>query len=781
MREPSDIPATGSDSREQRILIVDDEEVIRRNLLRGLARRGYPCREADSAAAARALLAAEPFALLMTDVRMPEESGIELMTHVAEHHPEVAIVLMTGHDDSEVAREAIEGGAHGYLLKPFEVRQAAVTIEAALERKRVLRGLAAEVERSERTLSLLSEQQRALLALIEDSFLLLDPHGLVLDANAAAARLVEPPRPTLVGCALGELVCPASREVLRRHLATVARGESGRCEICFAHPDGEAIHELSSTRLPDGRLLAIGRNITDRKRLEASLALAKSAAESADRAKSEFLANMSHEIRTPLNGVIGMTALLLASELNPDQRRKAEVLQRSGKALLSLISDILDLSKIEANRLELESIDFELRTTLAEVTELLSLDAREKGLELCCAVSPTVPATLRGDPGRLRQVLLNLGKNAVKFTPRGRVELEVTLVAEREGRCELRYEVRDEGIGIPAAKVDSLFSPFTQLDGSFTRRYGGSGLGLAISKQLVELMGGAIEVRSTVGEGSCFSFTVSLERGAGELADEAARDPGRPSPASRWPRAPRVLVVEDDTTSRLVAVELLTRLGCSAEAAVDGPAAIDALARAPYDLVLMDCQLPGLDGFEVTRRVRAGSAGARDPRIPIVAMSARAMRGDRDLGLAAGMNDYLTKPVESGALAAAIDRAIGYSRRRELPGQEVLAWDDLLDRVRGDRGLARKLVDAFLADMPGQLAALRGAVSAGSLPEAAARAHRIRGAAATVGGNTMRELARRIELAGHAADRARLDELVPALEAELDKLRQTAAAEGGPR
>ncbi len=775
-----------------RVLIVDDELSIRRHLVRGLVRRGYVCRAAESAAAARDQLAEEPFDILLTDVRMPGESGSELMRHVLQHHPEMAIVLMTGHDDNEVAREAIEAGAHGYLLKPFEVRQAAVTIEAAVERRRVLsallaeRGsLAAEVERSERSLAVLSEQQRAVLALIEDTFLLLDPRGLVLDANAAAARLVVPPRDTLVGGILGDLVCPGSREALLRHLATVANGEPGRCEVCFPRPDGEAIHELSSTRLPEGRLLAIGRNITERKRLEESLAVAKSAAEAADRAKSEFLANMSHEIRTPLNGVIGMTSLLLASELTPAQRKQAEVVQRSGKSLLALINDILDFSKIEAHKLELESIDFDPRATLAEVTELLALDAREKGLELSCAIAPTVPARLRGDPGRLRQVLLNLGKNAVKFTAAGHVELEATLVSERDGRCEVRFEVRDEGIGIPAAKLASLFSPFTQLDGSFTRRFGGSGLGLAISRQLVELMGGRIELTSTEGEGSRFWFTVSLERGREELEGRASAGHARSLRLLDWPRAPHVLVVEDDETSRLVAVELLKMLGCTTAAAADGPAAIEALAAARYDLVLMDCQLPGLDGFEVTRRIRAGSAGALDPQVPIVAMTARAMRGDRAEGLAAGMNDYLTKPVESEALAEVLAQLLGASAsgapRGARAGQEsVLAWDDLLARVMGNRALAQRLVDTFLADMPGQLEALRCAIAAGALREAGERAHRIRGAAANVGGNAMLELARRIELASTAADRGRLDELLPELETELERLREAAASQGGP-
>ncbi len=391
-------------------------------------------------------------------------------------------------------------------------------------------------------------------------------------------------------------------------------------------------------------------DITDRKQLEAGHAQMRDQALEASRLKSEFLANMSHEVRTPMNGVIGMAALLADTPLTADQREMTQVIRGGAESLLAVVNDILDFSRVEAGRMRIEESGFDLHEVVDETLALLLPRAQAKGLALDCEVDPDLPAALRGDAGRIRQVLTNLTGNAVKFTEAGRVTVAVRRTSLTATHAGFRTEVRDTGIGIPRDQHGRLFRPFTQADGTSTRRYGGTGLGLAISRQLVELMGGRIGFESEPGRGSVFWFELTLP---------LATAPGSARPGERGPAAHsgvRLLVAEDNPANQQVTRRMVERLGHECVIVNDGAAALAALAGGGFHAVLMDCQMPGMDGYTATRRIRAGAVPGVNARLPIIAVTAHAMEGDRERCLQAGMSDYVTKPVLPGVLAQALRR-----------------------------------------------------------------------------------------------------------------------------
>ena len=647
--------------RSAKILIVDDDEMNRKMLQVMLsAHFDNVFLACNGQEGLDLLIANDDIDLILMDLEMPVMDGREMLA-VVKNLPNLrSIVVIIAAGNREDAISALVTGADDFITKPYDRLELSTRVTHHLKRK---------FEASERQQT--EQKLQAITDSAQDGILMIDPQGIITYANPAVLEVFGYHPRELLGENLHNLLVPerfltAHKAAFHEFQHTGTGNAIGKTiELCAFRKDGQEISvELSlASILFSGGWHAIGtvRNITERKKIEAELVKRTNEAEEASRTKSTFLATMSHDIRTPISGVIGLSDLLLDTDLTKEQLEYTELISRSGENLLGLINDILDFSKIEAGKLELEMLNFDLHSTVKDIVALFAHRVDGSKLKIEYQLDPAIPARLRGDPRRISQIFNNLVGNALKFTHEGKITINAKLQGELDNFDTILFEVHDTGIGIPHDRLAAVFCPYTQAEGSTTRKYGGTGLGLAICKQLVEVMEGEIGVTSEVGKGSTFWFTGRFEKQISEepLATgnqvENAHDTSDPA-VSGAARSWRILLAEDNPINQKIAANTLNKLGYSVDVVANGREAVRALELTDYDLVFMDCLMPEMNGFEATVEIRDINSDVLNHSVPIIAMTANAMTGDREHCLEMGMDDYLAKPIRKTELAEMMDK-----------------------------------------------------------------------------------------------------------------------------
>ena len=731
-------------TRTLSLLIVEDSEDDALLDAIALEDAGYDVnwRRVDDAERLTAALGQRHWDLVLCDHSLPRfDSFGALRVLSAARQADIPLVVVSGAIGEETAAAVIREGAADFVNKSNLKRLP--TVAATVLRDARIRRAAAHTEAQFRSAFDDAAFGSALVDLGRRPGRLLRVNGALCEAtNMSCAQLKR--------ARLQSLVYEPDRPELQAALQAAKEGSTStyRAELRLLDSVGEPrwfLVSFAPVREPgDERPCAVAQfiEIDARKRAEEALRLAHQQALAASRMKSEFMANVSHEIRTPLNGVIGLTELLADTPLSQEQRDYVDALHTSGHALLSVIEQVLDFSKLEAGKVELATEPFKPAALIGRAMTIVTPAATDKELALSSVTAPEVPVLLRGDPARILGVLTNLLGNAVKFTGRGG-KVGIELAADPASPQLLRFAVSDTGIGIEPELRERIFQPFSQADASTSRRFGGTGLGLTIAKQLVELMGGTIGLDSTPGTGSTFFFQIPCEAiTEGEMASGSAlRDAGSRLSDHHEPGLP-ILLAEDDRVNRLVAERLLSRAGYRVEIACDGQEAVALSTAREYRLIFMDCQMPGLDGYQATRAIRCSEQGHDGRRhVPIVAMTAHAMSGDREKCLASGMDDYIAKPLRHQEIERVLARFPDSERAADSVQLVDLA---IVSDVLADGGAEEGLLTMFVEQSRIRLENLRAAVQASDTQRVAQIAHSLHGSCATFGATAMAAAARRL-------------------------------------
>ncbi|MFD2247666.1 hybrid sensor histidine kinase/response regulator [Pontibacter ruber] len=692
------------------LLIIDGDEADQMALQRSLLSSGLQTsvHAATTAAEGLQLVQQQAYDCIFIDIQLPDMDGLELLQQFRAKGVQAPILVVTSHGDESTASRAFELGAADYIPKSL-LTPAGV----ALSLRTTIRLHKAEQQRRQAEEQLRATQYQ-LEFVVENSPIALwstDHNGIITFANGMAYELVGIDNRSIVGKSFFDLF-----ERFPRTMARLRRAMAGETLQSVDELNG-FFFKAHYIPVRDEQQRVIGVtgyvfDITDRVSNERELTQAKELAEQSVRVKEQFLANISHEIRTPMNGIIGLASLLQKTTLNPEQRKYLKAIQTSSNNLMVIINDLLDFSKIAAQKFTFEEVAFQVRELMQDTIDLMEAKAEENHNVLLSMVSQQVPGSLVGDPVRLRQVLLNLMGNAIKFTENGQVKLTAQLLSESESDVLLEFTVEDTGIGIPAEKLQAIFESFSQGSNDTTRKYGGTGLGLTISKSIVEMQGGAISVKSQPMVGSVFTFTLPFKKQAVTLAPPLAAQMPEPMQTST---GLKVLLAEDNEINQLLINQVVSEWGFHIDTVDNGLEAVEKVLSQRYDLVLMDMQMPLMDGYEAIGRIR--SSGTAQALVPVIALTAHASRGEIEKCLASGANAYISKPFDPDELLQTITDLTQGASRKEPDQYASINTDSLESMAGGNTEFLKEIVTMYLTTIPEGIQRLSKLAAAGQAQE----------------------------------------------------------------